>query len=178
MKHFTKSFTKETERLILSLIQLEDLPLVFETMNSQSVAEAISFLHWPMTQSQAKKWCLKSENGLKTQTEFLFLAKDRNTGSPVGCICLLRTKDLHAIEVGYWISESWQSKEYASEMLRAMTEVAFEVIGATLLIATAAIGNPDSLKVLERQGFQIVGKKEVPTAKGDSLTCHLLELKK
>lgn len=176
--HISKSFVKETERLILSIIQLKDLQDVFETMNSQNTAETITFLQWPMTLSQAENWCKKSEKGLKTQTEFLFLARDRVDGSPIGCICLLKTKEPNAIEVGYWISESKQRKGFASELLKAMKEIAFELLGADKLIATAAIGNPASLRVLEKQGFKIIGKKELPTVKGTPLLCHLLEVHK
>ncbi len=177
-KHISKTFTKETARLIFSIIQLQDLHDVFETMNSQNTAETITFLQWPMTHAQAENWCKKSENGVKTQKEFLFLARDRIDGSPVGCICLLKTKEPNTIEVGYWISECKQGKGYASELLKAMKEVAFEVLGANKLMATAAIGNPASLRVLEKQGFKIVGKKELPTVKGKTLLCHLLEVHK
>lgn len=82
------------------------------------------------------------------------------------------------MEVGYWVTQSWQGKGCATEMLRAMIKVAFEVCGIKRLLATAAIGNPASLRVLENQGFQIIGRKELPTAKGTTLICHLLELNK
>lgn len=147
-------------------------------MNSQKTAEIISFLQWPMTRSQAEKWCQKAISGHKTQTDFLFLVRNRRNASPVGCICLLSAKERDAMEVGYWVTETWQGKGCATEMLRAMIEIAFEELGVTKLIATAAIGNPASLRVLEKQGFQINGIKELPTAKGTSLICHLLELHK
>jgi RimJ/RimL family protein N-acetyltransferase len=178
LKRIPKSFIKETERLIISFIQPEDLPLVFETMNSQKTAEIISFLHWPMTLSQAEKWCQKAISGYETQTDFLFLVRDRKKASPVGCICLLKAKEADAMEVGYWVTETWQGKGVATEMLKAMIEVAFEEFGVIKLIATAATGNPASLRVLEKQGFQIIGLKELPTAKGKPLICHLLELHK
>lgn len=178
-KHISNSFIKETERFIISLIQLEDISLVFETMNSQKTAEIISFLRWPMTRSQAEKWCQKAISGHKAQTDFLFLVRDRKIASPVGCICLLSAhKNRDVMEVGYWVTEIWQGKGCATEMLKAMTEVAFEELGVTKLIATAAKRNPASLRVLKKQGFQITGIKELPTAKGTSLTCHLLELQK
>ena len=177
-KNILCSFRKETERFIISLIQPKDLSLVFETMNSQKTAEIISFLQWPMTLSQAEKWCEKAVNGLKSQTEFLFLACDQKDASPVGCICLLRTKELDTMEVGYWVTESNQGRGCATEMLKAIIEVAFETCDATKLIATAAIENPVSLKVLQKQRFQMIGKKELPTAKGKPLVCHLLELDK
>lgn len=177
-KHIAKSFTKETKRFIISLIQSEDLPFVFETMNSQKTAEIISFLQWPMTLSQAEKWCQKAISGHKAQTDFLFLVRDRKIASPVGCICLLKAIESDAMEVGYWVTETWQGKGCATEMLKAMIEVAFEEFCVTKLIATAATGNPASLRVLEKQGFQIIGIKELPTAKGTPLICHLLELQK
>ena len=80
------------------------------------------------------------------------------------------------MEVGYWVTESWQGKGCATEMLKAMIKVAFEVCGVTKVVATAAIGNPASLRVLENQGFRIIGRKELPTVKGTILICDLLEL--
>lgn len=177
-KHISNFFRKETEQFVISLIQPEDLDPVFETMNSQKTAEIISFLQWPMTRSQAEKWCQKAISGHKAQTDFLFLVRDRKSDSPVGCICLLSAKERDAMEVGYWVTEIWQGKGCATVMLKVMIEGAFEELGVTKLIATAAIGNPGSLRVLEKQGFQIIGVKELPTAKGTPLICHLLELYK
>lgn len=176
--HIPLSFVKETKRFNISLIQLEDLSEVFETMNSQKTAETISFLQHPMTITQAEKWCQKALQGYNTQTDYLFLVRDQKTASPVGCICLLRAKENDVMEVGYWVTESWQGKGCASEMLQAMINVAFEEFGSTKLIATAAFDNPTSLRVLQKQGFQIIGSKELPTAKGTQLVCHLLELHK
>lgn len=177
-KKISQSFSIETERLKISLIRSEDVSLVFETMNSQKTAEIISFLKWPMTLSQAASWCERAVKGFEAQTDFLFLVRNKKDSFPVGCICLLKKEEPHVMEVGYWVTEHWQGKGCASEMLKAMINVAFEVCGATKLIATAATGNPASLKVLENQGFRIIGKKELPTVKGTTLICHLLELQK
>ena len=169
------TFTKETARFFITLIRLEDVDLVFDTMNCKNTAETISFLLWPMTHSQAEKWCQKAVQGQKSQNEFLFLVRDRISTSPVGCICLLKAKEPNTWEIGYWVTENWQGKGCASEMLKAIMEVAFEICGATKLVATAAVGNLASIKVLEKQGFALIGKKELPTAKGKSLICHLFE---
>lgn len=170
------SFIVKTDRFNISLIRLEDVSLVFETMNSKKTAEIISFLKWPITLDQAISWCERAVNGLRTQTDFLFLVRNRTDSSPVGCICLLRKEEPDVMEVGYWVTESWQGKGCATEMLKAMIKVAFEVCGVTKVVATAAIGNPASLRVLENQGFRIIGRKELPTVKGTILICDLLEL--
>ncbi len=57
-----------------------------------------------------------------------------------------------------------------------MIEVAFEESSVTKLVATAATANPALLRILEKQGFQIIGVKGIPTTKGTPLICHLLEI--
>ena len=166
----------ETERFILTPIQAGDLEAVFETMNSRKTADIISFLKWPITQEQAMSWCERSVKGLATGKGFVFLARDKKAASPVGTIGLFMTEDPEVGEVGYWITENWQGQGVASEILKSIIAFASQK-GLSKLIATAAIENPISLRVLEKQGFKIVGTKELPTAKGKPLTCHLLELK-
>lgn len=174
MNTLNKSYIIETERLKLSLIQQNDLDAVFETMNSKKTADIISFLNWPMTKQQAALWCDRSVKGFEKQTDFLFLARDKNNISPIGCICLLLSEDKHEGEIGYWVTEKSQGLGFATEMLKAIVDLAFNTLCLKTVLATAAIENPESLRVLEKQGFRIIGFKDLPTAKGTILKCHLL----
>lgn len=176
--HLKPHSTIETVRFKLSLIQREDVDAVFETMNSQKTADIITFLKWPITQNQAANWCEKAENGFQEQKEFLFLVRNKEDLSPVGCVSLHIKEDPDTCEVGYWVSENWQGKGCATEMLRAMIELAFHKGNFLRIIATAAIENPASLHVLQKQGFQIIGSKDLSTTKGTILKCHLVELRR
>jgi RimJ/RimL family protein N-acetyltransferase len=133
------SFTFETERFKLSLIQPDDATSLFETMNSQKTAEIISFLRWPMTLEQAESMCAWAVEAIKNQTGFLFLARNRKDSFPVGFIGVYSKEEPHVLEVGYWVTESWQGKGCATEMLKGMIKLAFEKCDAIKLIATVAI---------------------------------------
>jgi [ribosomal protein S5]-alanine N-acetyltransferase len=165
----------ETNRFRLSLISKKDVDAVFETMNSRPTADIISFLKWPMTKDQASSWCARSEKGWAEKKEYLFLARNKEDGSPVGCISL-HLEHANTGEVGYWVSEKWQGVGCATELLKAIIDLAFNTFDLSSLIATASVENPISLHVLQKQGFTIIGKKDLPTAKGTILHCHLLEL--
>lgn len=177
MENSPNLFVFETDRFKLSIIKSEDVDDVFETMNDPNTANIISFLKWPMTIEQANQWCQKSIKGLQELNEFLFIARSKIDSSPVGCISLHLEEDKKTGEVGYWISQNWQRRGCASELLEGMIHFAFDSCDLHKLLATAALENPISLRVLEKQGFKIIGKEDIPTAKKTVLSCHLLELK-
>ena len=116
--NFPNNLVIEIDRFKLSPIQEADIEAVFETMNSRGTADIISFLKWPMNLEQAASWCRRSEKGLNEQREFLFLARSKLDATPVGCISIHISSDLRTGEVGYWVSENWQGRGCASEMLK------------------------------------------------------------
>lgn len=129
-----------------------------------------------MTEDQAINLCTKAVKGLEQQKDFWFIARSKQDIAPIGCICLLLSEDPSVGEVGYWVSGDKQGQGFATEMLQAMIGFAFGDGSLSKLVATAAIENPISLRVLEKQGFQIIGRKDLPTVKNTMLTCHLLSL--
>ncbi len=174
----TALLTLQTPRFHLFLIQKKDVQDVFQTMNNKNTADTITFLKWPITVEQAAAWCEKAVQGFKEQKEFLFIAKDKENGSPVGCISLHCKEEPDMGEIGYWVAESFQGKGVASEILKAMIDFGFLDRKLLRLTATAALENFASLRVLEKQGFKRIGFKDLPSAKGTTLTCHLLELRR
>jgi [ribosomal protein S5]-alanine N-acetyltransferase len=171
------TFTIQTKRFVLSIIEEKDQDDLFETMNNPHTANIISFLKWPMTQEQASQICKRSIKAFAEQSDFFFLARSKEDASPAGYFSL-EIEDAHTAEVGYWVSENWKGKGCATEMLKALIEWSFKQKNLSRLVATAAFENSVSLKVLQKQGFQIIGKKDLATVKGTTLNCHLLELKK
>jgi ribosomal-protein-alanine N-acetyltransferase len=174
-----KTLTLETERFTLSPLKKEDEDAVFVTMNCPTTAHIISFLKWPMTLDQASALCSKSVTGFAWKRGFICLARNKEDSSPVGCIGLgLADNDCKAAEVGYWVTENWQQRGCATEMLKAVIDFAFKPpCNLSRLTGVVAYENHISKRVLEKQGFQIVGSKVLRTAKGTNLSCHVYELK-
>lgn len=152
----------QTHRLTLSFIQQDDLQDVFDTMNFKHTAQTISFMAWPMTMEQAQAWCDKSVLGAEKKTDYLYIARD-NEQRPVGCIGLHSFKT-DVLEIGYWVSELHQGKGYASEMLTGVIDYAFRILNLQALYATVIPDNLKSLKLLQKNGFEITGKVDKPVA--------------
>jgi [ribosomal protein S5]-alanine N-acetyltransferase len=167
----------ESDRLRFTVITKAHASEVFDTLNYQKTAEMISFLTWPMTLEQAQSWCQKSEEGIKSHREFLYLAHSKKTNEPVGCICLLIEDDTTKAEIGLWIAEPWQGKGIATEMIRAIAEFAFQHLQLKKLIAKVAKQNPASRRAVEKIGFVSIGHEQKPTAKGTTLEMTVFELR-
>lgn len=179
MINLPKNIEVETERFKLTPLRAKDVDDVFLTMNYPNTANIISFLQWPMTKEQAEYLCALSVKKLSKKNGFIFLARNKEDSFPVGCIGLnLDEKDSKTVEVGYWVTECWQRKGCATELLKGIVDFAFKPpCRLERMIATAALENFKSIKVLEKQGFKIIGSKRLPTVKGTTLDCHLFELK-
>lgn len=144
----------ETERLTMTIIGREDVGDVFETMNSRAAAEAVSFLHWPVTVDQAENWCRRSVDGVKSGREYLYLARESSEAVPAGCVGIHRTEEEGMAEMGYWVAEIARGKGYGTEMALAAIDIATNRLGVRKLAATTAIDNRASQKILEKCGFR------------------------
>jgi RimJ/RimL family protein N-acetyltransferase len=168
-----------TKRLSLEIINRPHAQDVFDTLNFANTAETISFLVWPMTMDQAEAWCQKSVAGQTNGREHLYIAYTRDRREPVGCICiLLEDDDLAKGEIGYWVSETWQGKGLASEMIEKMIEIAFGTLKLRAVVAKIANWNLASAKAIEKFGFKQIGADTKETAKGTVLERQIYEIRK
>jgi RimJ/RimL family protein N-acetyltransferase len=74
-----------------------------------------------------------------------------------------------ARDVGYWIDRAYWGRGYASEALRLF----LELLPDRHLKATVAAHNPASMRVLEKNGFTVVGE---PVVEDDGVTVVRFEL--
>lgn len=72
-------------------------------------------------------------------------------------------------DVGYWIDRAYWGRGYASEALRLF----LEQLPDRPLKATVAAHNPASMRVLEKNGFTVVGE---PVVEDDGVTVVRFEL--
>lgn len=170
-------YSIETNRFILSLIQEKDADDVFAIMNDKATADIISFLKWPITMEQAEHWCQRSLKGFAHGNEFLYIARAKENHKPVGCISVHSTSEPQVAEVGYFVNKDYQGKGCATEMLKAIIHFALKLSKVSILRATAAFENVVSSHILTKEGFVLIGTKDLPTAKGTTLHCQLYEYK-
>ncbi|MEZ8140996.1 GNAT family N-acetyltransferase [Enterovibrio sp. FF113] len=65
---------------------------------------------------------------------------------------------LKKVEIGYWLSESYQGKGIASRSVSAMIKMAFEDLGMEKVQIAAAVENLPSRRLCERLGFRLEGE--------------------
>ena len=67
------------------------------------------------------------------------------------------SQQLIAFEIGYWCVHSQQKQGYVTEVVRALTQIAFEQLNATRIQISCDARNRDSQRVAERCGYQYEG---------------------
>lgn len=79
-------------------------------------------------------------------------------GQVVGNISFNSISDtLKKVEIGYWLSQTYQGKGIVSRAVAKLTEIAFNEMEMTKVQIAAAVGNQPSRRVCERLGFQLEG---------------------
>ena len=79
-------------------------------------------------------------------------------GTHIGGLCFKGIDNDGVAEIGYGISEEYQSKGYATEAVRAVSGWAFKNPDLTRIESEAEPDNIASIRVLEKCGFAANGK--------------------
>ena len=102
------------------------------------------------------------ENCLKYPNEWewyaLWLIELRHNGTNIGGLCFKGVNSDGSVEIGYGISEEYQSKGYAAEAVKAVCSWAFTNPEVTSVEAEADENNEASKRVLEKCGFTLSEK--------------------
>lgn len=147
----------ETERLILRTTNYEDVEALQKCLSKPDISSAIYFMPQPYTENDAKGWVEKSLVGEQENTEWLFSALLKDTGTYIGSINLHK-RDNEKSEIGYWLDPEYWGKGYASEMLSVVLEHAVNISNTRKVFATAALNNDSSTQLLQKYGFKKQGK--------------------
>lgn len=164
-----------SDRLKYQIINKTHEKLVFETLNYKNTAETISIFSWPMTIKQSSDWCEKSEKAYKNKTDFMFIVFEKSENQAIGC-CGIHKENNDKAEIGYWVSEPFQKKGYASEMLSTIISYATTQTELQSLFATVKPGNTGSSRVLEKNGFNLKGRENIKSLDGKLYLKNVYEL--
>ena len=92
-------------------------------------------------------------------------------GAAVGAIGFKERTDRgpKSKELGYWLSEVHWNKGIMSTAIAGFLNYGFELLGLLEVLAMVYVGNASSKKVLERNGFQLIGTEEKAVTKSEQL---------
>jgi RimJ/RimL family protein N-acetyltransferase len=84
----------------------------------------------------------------------LYLVEQKQPAAPIGMCGLLR-RDWHPdVELGFAFLPTGRGKGYATEAAQATLDFARRSLGLRRFVATTSLDNNDSIRVLQKLGFQ------------------------
>lgn len=143
------------EQLSLRAFQLEDVDALVLHANNPAVSKTLrEEFPYPYTSADALWWLEQGCCLPDTENYAITVA-----GECVGCIGLTYKKNEHAhsVELGYWLGEAVWGKGIASWAVNEMISIVFKKPRIRRIIASAISPNVGSIRVLEKNGFELEG---------------------
>lgn len=150
----------ESERLIIRAPRPGD-GVAMNAAIRESINELKPWLPWadhiPEIDESEAVACAAYEK-YKAKTDLMFRLLDKQTGMYIGGSGLHRIDwSVPAFEIGYWVRTSCAGQGYITEAVNAITEFAFEQLGAYRVCIKMNSLNIRSKMVAERAGFEFEG---------------------
>jgi RimJ/RimL family protein N-acetyltransferase len=150
----------ETERLLIRCPELADVPLVYDAVR-ESLTELKPWMPWA-TENYSLESCESNiRQGIAkyiTREDLRMHVFDRATGRFVVGSGLHRINwEVPRFELGYWCRTSEVGKGYVTEVVRGLSTLAFEKLGAARIEICCDDVNLKSAAVAERCGYTLEG---------------------
>ena len=142
----------DTERLALRELTLDDLDFVAEML---AHPEVMRYYPKPLSRDEAREWIERQIGRYAWRGHSLWLATERETGSPVGQIGLIPqiVDDAEEPEIGYLVHYPYWRRGYASEAASAVRDYAFGTLGKPYVISLIRPENVPSQGVARKIGM-------------------------
>jgi RimJ/RimL family protein N-acetyltransferase len=140
-----------TERLLLRPGWAEDAAALARAIGDAAVARNLARVPHPYGVADAEAFLSLPHDPVRPR----FLICRRDDGAVIGGVGL---HDGLVPELGYWIAQAEWGRGYATEAARAVVELADMSLRLPRLVASHAIDNPASGRVLAKLGFSPTGR--------------------
>jgi RimJ/RimL family protein N-acetyltransferase len=157
-----KSIAKqlETKRLILRVPSLRDATRLNAEVRL-SMARLAPWIPWAKqtpTLAKSRRFCARMIKDHRARKNFGFIILAKDTGDLVGGIGLHRVDwNIPKLEIGYWIGTRFEGRGFVTEAVRALTDFAFQKLGAIRMELLCDGRNTKSRKVARRAGYRLEG---------------------
>ena len=188
-RHFNTLFPHPLTRLRVRTPRLE-LRLGTDTELRELGRVALAGIHDPDVMPFEFPWTdgVSEESVLEYHREQLrlFTPEDWSLGlvvfyrgRPIGIqsIGAERFAETHRVGTGSWLGKEWQGQGLGTEMRAAVLQLAFGGLGAEVAVSGAIAGNPQSLGVSRKLGYEVVGSHMV-SPRGEPLEHTDIELRR
>jgi RimJ/RimL family protein N-acetyltransferase len=171
----------ETSRLILRAPELSDLPFLYQAVK-ESIKELNPWMPWA-SEDYTLETCEENLRGaiakFVTKDDFRICFLDRETGKLIGNTGFHRIDwNVPRFEIGYWCRTSETGKGYVTEVVQALSKVAFETLNVARVEIRCDDLNLKSAAVAERCGYRLEGilKNNERNAKGELRSTRIYAL--
>ena len=151
-----KSFSLETDRLFLRILDTRDREAFFEY---RSLPEIFQYQAWKPSSISVIDDFIKCNMAVcpNTSNTWLQLAVCLKDGSLIGDIGVHFLEDISQVEIGSTLSPVYQGKGYAFEAAHAVINHLFTDLSKHRVTASVDTNNTKSLKLIEKLGFRKEG---------------------
>jgi len=140
--------TLHTPRLVLSQLEVNDIPRIVKYADNPNIANNVRYLPQPYREKDAIVWLNNARQGFDKQTAYIFKLGLKETNEFIGGMGLNLKKQHHKAELGYWIGEPFWNKGYATEAIAAILKFGFETLELNKIYAMHYDFNLASGKVM------------------------------
>ena len=164
-----------TERLLLRPGWSQDAPALFKAIADERIVRNLATAPWPYRPGDAEAWLATERRAC--EPSLLIFRRTDSAPELIGAIGLGR-RPTGEIELGYWIARHHWGRGYATEAGRAILAAARHSLRLKRLAAGHFLDNPASGRVLEKLGFQSIGKivPRYSAGRGEAAPCRLFKL--
>lgn len=145
----------ETERLVLRRYTRDDA-LAIDTVTTRNIAHLRRYMSWikfePNTLRERRNFIRRTHAEFDAGTDFTLGIFDLD-GQFLGGTGYHVRHSPARLEIGYWIDAEHEGKGLITEVAAALSHVALELTGASIVDIAHAPSNTRSAKVPERLGF-------------------------
>jgi ribosomal-protein-alanine N-acetyltransferase len=147
----------ETERLVLRLFTLDDVPEVARLAGDKKIADTTAQIPHPYNEQMAEEW-IESHLPLYQQGKLLNFAVDsKKENSLVGTVGFVIEQQHQRAELGYWFGVRFWGNGYCTEAARVAVDYALSNLKLNKITARVYSSNPASSRVLSKLGFTLEG---------------------
>jgi len=148
-----------SERLFLRPAWPEDARAIQHAIASEAVVRNLASAPWPFGEMEAQAFATERFDPFLPRFLITLPSNGSDTASTgghmIGAVGLARSES-GEIEIGYWIARPHWGRGYATEAVRAVTEIA-RGLGHTRIAAAHFADNPASGRVLRKAAFRPTG---------------------
>lgn len=150
----------EAERIYLRPCRREDSTAVHAAIQAsqQELKQWLAFAKTVATIEETAENLIQSQADFILRKDLRFLIFRKEDDVFIGSTGLHRINwDIPKFEIGYWIDTQYSKQGYITESTKALTDFAFDQLGAKRVEIRCDSKNKDSRRIPEKLGFTLEG---------------------